>query len=233
MSTFSCASQSICWQSSSLPIWVSWYLSTPYDNTCLLSVEMAEAFGMIGLAASIVQFVDFGSKVAKKLKDVTAGSGTETLLVQNILPLLLTSLKDLGKRIDFGDVDDETQKAVSLALEGMTALVKDLEELLDLYLVAGSKKYWKKWVKAAIAVLMGRNKRLKGMLEDLRHYHSALMLQQTVFIPKATTSSTGIPFMVPFPKDENFVNRSDLIRRMREILESRGLVILAGIGGSG
>lgn len=188
---------------------------------------------MIGLAASIVQFVDFCSKVAKKLKDVTAGTGTETLLVQNILPLLLTSLKDLGKRIEFGDVDEDTQKAVSLALEGMTALVKDLEELLDLYLVAGSEKYWKKWAKAAIAVLTARNKRLKGMLEDLRHYHSALVLQQTVFIPKTTTSPKGIPFMVPFPKDENFVNRSDLIQRMRDMLESRGLVILAGIGGSG
>jgi hypothetical protein len=209
------------------------YLSIPNDCNCPLSAEMAEAFGMIGLAASILQFLDFGAKVAKKLKDVTAGNGTETLLVQKILPLLLTSLKDLGKRIDFGDVDDETQRAVLLALDGMTALVKDLEELLDLYLVTGSGKCWKKFVKAAIAVLMGREKRLKGMLEALRHYHSALVLQQTVFIPKTTTSSLGSPFMVPFPKDENFVSRGDLIQWMRDILESRGLVILAGIGGSG
>ena len=93
---------------------------------------MAEALAAIGLAAPIVQFVDFGTKVGKRLKDVVSGSDPETLgIVQNILPLHVTSLKDLGKRIEFGDVDHETQKAVSSAVEGMTALIKDLEKLLD------------------------------------------------------------------------------------------------------
>jgi hypothetical protein len=194
---------------------------------------MAEAITIIGLVAAIFQLGGHCRNASRKLKDAATGNNPETLLVQNILPLLLTSLRDLGERIEFGDVDDETQKAVSSAVEGMTVLVKELEELLDLYLISEAERPWKKWVKVVFGSLMGRDKRLKGILTDLRDYHSTLVFHQTIFIPRPITSSAGTPFMVPFPRDDNFIQRSGFIQQMRDILHSKGLVILAGIGGSG
>ena len=193
-----------------------------------------EAVAAIGLASAIVQFVDFGSKVANKLKDAMSGNLSGTLeIVQRILPLLLTSLKDVGKRIEFGDVDDETQKAVLWVVEGMTTLTRDLEKLLGSSLIDQSKNSWRRRAKAISTLLKGKETKLDRMLADLQKYYSVLVLHQTVFVPNSMTPYAKPPFMVPFARDKNFIRRGDILQQMRNLLYNGQLVILAGIGGSG
>jgi hypothetical protein len=97
--------------------------------------------------------------------------------VQRILPLLLTSLKAIRQRIEFGDIDDETQEAVLSVVEGVTTLIKDLEKLLDSSLIGGSKSLWKKKAKVISTLLKGNEKKLDRMLQDLQKYLSVLVLQ--------------------------------------------------------
>lgn len=193
-----------------------------------------EALAAIGLASSIVQFVDFGNKVAKRLKEATSGTTSGTLdIVQRILPLLLDSLKAIGQRIEFGDIDNETQKAVFSVVEGITTLLKDLEKLLDSSLINGSESLWKKKAKVISALLKGNEKKLDMMLADLQKYLSVLVLQQTIFVSGPVRPSTKPLFMVPFARDKKFVGRGDMIQQMKDMLDCERHVILAGIGGSG
>jgi hypothetical protein len=193
-----------------------------------------ETIAAIGLASSIVQFVDFGNKVAKRLKEATSGTTSGTLdIAQPILPLLLTSLKAIGQRTEFGDIDDETQEAVLSVVEGVTTLIRDLEKLLDSSLIDDSESLWKKKAKVISTLLKGNEKKLDRMLQDLQKYLFVLVLQQTIFVPRPARPYTGPIFMVPFARDKKFVRRGDMIQRMIHILDSERLVILAGIGGSG
>jgi hypothetical protein len=193
-----------------------------------------EALTAIGLAASIVQFVDFANKVSKKLKDAASGNVFGTLdIVQRILPLLLNSLKAIGQQVEFGNIADETQKAVLSVVEGLANLIGDLEKLLDRSLVDGSQTLWKRRAKVISIMLKGNEKKLDRMLADLQKYLSVLVLHQTIFIPKPVATSTAPLFMVPFARDKKFIRRGDIIEQMRYILGAERLVILAGIGGSG
>lgn len=97
--------------------------------------------------------------------------------MQRILPLLLTSLRAIRQRIEFDNIDDETQEVVLSVVEGVTTLIKDLEKLLDSSLTDGSKSLWKKKAKVISTLLKGNEKKLDRMLQDLQKYLSVLVLQ--------------------------------------------------------
>ena len=82
---------------------------------------MAEALAVVGVVASIVQLVDFGSKVLLRLNDFQSSVGEIPKTFQHIkaeLPVLLDTLEQTKTAIQTGSVRDETKKALLPAIDG-------------------------------------------------------------------------------------------------------------------
>lgn len=195
---------------------------------------MAEAVIAVGLAGSIVQLVDYGSRIAKSLKHFS--SGVENLPsafknVQITLPLILDILRRTRQQIDFGEMNHETQTALQPLVEGCTLEVHRLEELLARLLPQRSDSPFKKTSKAVSGVL--KEKKIEIIASALQKFLQILTCHQASpsAVPAALPSKAL--FMVPFPEDSTFVGRADVLEAMRERFRDQGHVALAGIGGVG
>src|ERR1700691_5713937 len=82
---------------------------------------MAEAFAILGVAASIVQLIDFGSKVFVRLNEFHSNAGEIPEAFQHVkaeLPVLLDTLEQTKTAIETGSIRDETKKALLPAIDG-------------------------------------------------------------------------------------------------------------------
>ena len=57
---------------------------------------MAEALAVVGLVSSIVQFVDFGTKIIRRLEEFTSNAGDVPKTFRSIQAQLPLSFKDSG-----------------------------------------------------------------------------------------------------------------------------------------
>jgi hypothetical protein len=82
---------------------------------------MAEAIAVIGLVASIVQLVDFSSRVLHRLEEFQVGLGEVPMSFRHIkaeLPVLQDTLQQTREAIEAGSVRNETKKALDPAIKG-------------------------------------------------------------------------------------------------------------------
>lgn len=83
---------------------------------------MAEAIAVIGLVASIVQLVDFSSRVLHRLEEFQAGLGEIPMSFRHIkaeLPVLQDTLQQTREAIEAGSVRNETKKALDPAIKSL------------------------------------------------------------------------------------------------------------------
>jgi hypothetical protein len=95
---------------------------------------MAEVLALVGVVASIVQLVDFSSKVLSRLNEFQSSVDEVPTSFRNVkvdLPLLLDTLKHISKDISTGLIADEIQKSLLPVIEGCQSQI----ELLDAVLV--------------------------------------------------------------------------------------------------
>jgi hypothetical protein len=72
---------------------------------------MAEALAVVSLAATIIQFVDFSSKIVKRLQDFHLSVNEVLKAFRDVrveLPLLLDTLKRTQAQAESGDISRET-----------------------------------------------------------------------------------------------------------------------------
>ena len=195
---------------------------------------MAEAVLAIGLASSIIQLIDYGSRVIKRLKYFSSSVESLPAAFRNVqitLPLILDILRRTRQQIDFGEVNHETQAALQPLLEGCTLEVRRLEDILAGLLPQTSDSPFKKTSKAVSSVL--REKKIEGIASALQKFLQVLTCHQASSSAVTAGQPTKALFMVPFPKDLNFVGRTDVLKAMQERFRDEGNVALAGIGGVG
>src|SRR5437588_12941043 len=94
---------------------------------------MAEALAVVGIVASIVQLVDFGSNVLHRLNEFQSSVGDVPESFRHIkaeLPVLLEALQKTKEAIEAGSVTDETKNALLPAINGCAEQIRSLNELL-------------------------------------------------------------------------------------------------------
>jgi len=111
---------------------------------------MAEALALVGIAANIVQLVDFGSKILYRLNEFQSNVGDVPETFRHIkaeLPVLLDALQRTKEAIEAGSVRDETKNALRPAINGCLEQIKSLDEVLLKALPTSSdsrvKRIWK------------------------------------------------------------------------------------------
>ena len=188
----------------------------------------------VGFAGSIIQLIDYGSRVAKRLIDFTANVEALPSAFRNVqitLPLILDILKRTRQQIDFGEINQETQTALLPLLNGCKLEVQRLEDLLAGLLPQPSDSPFRKTTKAVSSVF--KEKKIEVIASALQKFLQVLTCHQaSPFAVRPGLPSEAL-FMVPFPKDSSFIGRKDVLEAMEERFRDPGHVALAGIGGVG
>ena len=141
---------------------------------------MAEAFATIGIVASILQLVDFGSRVLKRLNDYQSKLGEIPEAFRHIkaeLPVLLDALRRTQAAIDAGSVQDESKQALLPAIEGCGKQIKLLDDLIAKALPTTDDSWVRKSRKAVRSLLYdGKVEKItiviRGYIQTLT-YHAA------------------------------------------------------------
>ncbi|PVH90870.1 hypothetical protein DM02DRAFT_620815 [Periconia macrospinosa] len=112
---------------------------------------MAEALAVVGIVASIIQLVDFGSRVLKRLEEYQSELGDIPEAFRHIkteLPVLLDALRQTKATIGAGSVQDESKKALLPAVEGCTVQIKALDDIIAKALPASGDSWARRRRKA-------------------------------------------------------------------------------------
>ncbi|OCK72835.1 hypothetical protein K432DRAFT_411387, partial [Lepidopterella palustris CBS 459.81] len=201
---------------------------------------MAEAFAVIGVVASIVQLVDFGSKVLLRLNEFQSSVGEIPKTFQHIkaeLPVLLDTLEQTKTVLQTGSVRDETKKALLPAIDGCRTQIELLNIVIGKVLPLPSDSWREKSRKAVSSLRQDGKVRkirtdLQGYIQTLTYYHAAASSTLRPPIrnpsPRPTPSST-----VPFRRDRDFVDR-DILSEIHQICsQPASRAALVGLGGVG
>jgi hypothetical protein len=141
---------------------------------------MAEALAVVGVVASIVQLVDFSSKVLDRLDEFQSHLGEIPKSFRHIkaeLPVLRDTLQQTKEAIDAGFFRDETKSALAPAIEGCMDQIGSLDAILiktlpvptDSRLKRGTKAIWSLHQDAKVESI---TKILRGYIGTLTFYHA-------------------------------------------------------------
>ena len=142
---------------------------------------MAEALAVVGVVASIVQLVDFGSKVLIRLNEFQSSVGEIPKTFQHIkaeLPVLLDTLERTKTAIQTGSVRDETKKALLPAIDGCRTQIELLNIVIGKVLPLSGDSWREKSRKAVSSLRQDGKVRkirtdLQGYIQTLTYYHAA------------------------------------------------------------
>ncbi|KAK5115710.1 hypothetical protein LTR62_000799 [Meristemomyces frigidus] len=204
---------------------------------------MAELVAL-GVAANILQLVGIGYQVVTRVKEfhdlLPKGEDPEPYRTVRLeLPLLLDILKRTQEQADSGQLSNETQHSLLPVVLGCQQQIRELDDLLD-SLPSAKDTTWKRGVKAVVSVKNEKRFRkvvdgLKGYIQLLTYHQTATFTMSGLQIPLSLTTEEPVPpvFLVPFDRDEHFIDRPDLLSEIDTKIKAQRRVALAGIGGVG
>ena len=212
---------------------------------------MAEAVIAIGLASSIVQLIDFGTKLLGRLNEF--GSDIEGLPrsfagIKSRLPLLIDSLSRTKAQSQSQAVSDTTAEALSAVIQNCLTQIERLDILLSKVLPAPGSSDWSRRWKALKSLAHDRTVQeaesvLSRCIESLLFYQSSqnlgltheLSLRQPAKPALVLAPQPPKPvFSLPFDRNFNFVGREAILNKIDAgIGGRRRCVALTGIGGIG
>ncbi|KAI9689234.1 MAG: hypothetical protein M1822_000972 [Bathelium mastoideum] len=178
---------------------------------------MAEAFAIVGIVSSIVQLVDFGSKVLARLHEyqTTLGEIPKSFrVVKRELPILIDTLEQAKFTAENDTLRQETKVALLPVIEGCLENIKALDDILRKNLPNVDDSWHEKSRKA---------------FKSFRQDGKVGKIMAEIQTQPPTPSST-----VPFQHDPVFVDRDDLLSQIDErCSQPAGRVALVGLGGVG
>lgn len=198
----------------------------------------------VGLASAIVSFIDIGTKIAKRMKELSeAGDIPEVFRdIRTRLPLILSVV--VSTRQGINNLSSEAEGAFEEVVRRCLEQVSQLDKILDKMTVSKGDSRLKKAFMAGISLVEeGRIQRIATALRD--------NVQLLIFLnvtpaekgrPRAErtlsealpsyNSATGV-FLVPFTRDERFVGRESTLRSIALSFGTQNRVAISGIGGVG
>jgi hypothetical protein len=95
---------------------------------------MTEALAVVGVVANIIQLVDFGIRILKRLEEYQSMFVEIPEAFCHIkleLPVLLDAFRQIKAAIDAGLLQDESKRALLPAVEGCGVQIKVLDEGIE------------------------------------------------------------------------------------------------------
>lgn len=141
---------------------------------------MAEGLAAVGVVASIVQLVDFSTRVIRRLEGFHSDTRELPKSLRHIhteLPVLSTTLQNIGQGIKANLGDTATRDALVPVVDGCREQIAQLDAILARTLPATSDS-WRTKSKKAIISLHQENK-IENTRRILRNYISTLTFYQT------------------------------------------------------
>ena len=132
---------------------------------------MAEALAIVGIVASIVQLVDFSTRVASRLEEfysVTKEVPKSFRHIKTELPLLATTLTQLKETISTTSVADKSTKALVPVITGCTEQVTQLDAIFEKILPEANDSLRIKSKKIVMSVRY--DSKVEGITKTLRNY---------------------------------------------------------------
>ena len=133
---------------------------------------MAEALAVVGIIANIIQLVDFGSRVLKRLEEYQSKRGKIPEAFRHIkveLQKLLDALQQTKAAIDTGLMQDETKKALLVAIEECKVQITLLDDIILKALPASGDSWPVRGRKA-----LGSRAKVEMIIEVVRRYIQTL-----------------------------------------------------------
>lgn len=147
---------------------------------------MAEAFAVVGIVSSIIQIVDFGTKVVKRLNEYQSQLGdipTAFRHVKTELPVLLDALRQTKAAIDARTISPRSTAALLPAVEGCGEQIQALDEVITKALPVMGESRRRKSLKAI------KSLRYEGKAEKITTVIRGYI--QTLTYHAATTTSSS------------------------------------------
>jgi N-terminal domain on NACHT_NTPase and P-loop NTPases len=147
---------------------------------------MAEALAIVGLVSSIVQFVDFSSKIVHRLNEFHASLDEVPESFRDIkieLPLLVDTLERTKKQTEDGCFSKNTQEAICSVIKGCQLQIERLNDVLEETLPTKGDSSWRRGKKAFSSIV--QEKKVQQITTTFRNY------VQTLTYHQATGSSIG------------------------------------------
>ena len=231
-------------------------LTSCVENRC---DEMAEALAVVGIVANIIQLVDFGSQVLKRLEEYQSKPGDIPEMFRHIkaeLPVLLDALRQTKVAIDAGSMQDNSKKALIPAVKGCgiqiqllnDVIVKALPVLGDSWAIRGRKALRSLWYDVKVEKITAV---VRGYIQTLT-FHAAtsstlrplagialqcfkqhVRILTAPFLIDRTLPRPAPSSTVPFRRDPRFINREILTEIQSKSQQSASRVALIGLGGVG
>ncbi|KAG8161939.1 hypothetical protein KVR01_007704 [Diaporthe batatas] len=200
---------------------------------------MAEALAAVGLASSIVAFVDFAQKVVSRLNEFSNDlrDGTNALFtIQTQLPVIIDGLRRIKERADSGRLDDGAKAALQPIVSACQAQVQLLNGILDSILPAADASKWERRRKAIQSLTA--DGQVKKASEILSRHLQTLTFYHSIGDPVPPQSVVKKVFwLVPFDRNGNFVGRESVFDQINEAFNvsegSQPKAALYGLGGIG
>jgi hypothetical protein len=147
---------------------------------------MAEALAIVGLVSSIIQFVDFSSKIVDRLNEFHSSLDEVPKCFRDLkteLPLLSETLRWTKTQAEDNCYSKFTQEAILGVVKGCQSQVELLDDLLEKTLPKTGDSSWKRGKKALLSVT--QEKKVQQITATIGNYIRTLTYHQ------ATSSSTG------------------------------------------
>jgi N-terminal domain on NACHT_NTPase and P-loop NTPases len=160
---------------------------------------MAEALTVIGLASSIVTFVDVSTKVLERLREFHSIAKETPRVFRHItiqLPLLIDIMRRIEKERTEGSFSADAQCALSHVVEGSLSQITMLDGLIKKILPASTDSTLRRSWKAIASVR--KEKDVAVILRHLEAYKSTLTLHfsqrsEEVYIGKTYELDAHLP----------------------------------------
>ena len=197
-----------------------------------------------GLASAIVTFVDLGTKLARRMKELSeAGDIPEVFRdVRTRLPLIISIIGSTqnGTKNLSPDAEGVFQEVVRRCFEQ----VSQLDEILNKVIVSKGDSRLRRAVKAGISLVEEhRIQRIATALRDNVQLLTSLNItpeekerpqaeRRLSEAPPSYNSATRV-FFVPFSRDEHFVGRESSLQSIALGFGTQNRVAISGMGGVG
>ncbi|KAL8972885.1 MAG: hypothetical protein Q9197_002581 [Variospora fuerteventurae] len=197
-----------------------------------------------GLASAIITFIDFGTKVTMRIKELSEAGDIPEIFrdIKSRLPLIIDIIKHTQSGTNH--LSPEAQAAYREVVRQSFKQVCQLNEILKKVTISRGESLLKKTVKAGMSIMEeGRVQRIAADLKDNVQLLTSLnvtteererpTLRRWPTEPLPSYNDAVGVFLLPFSRDERFVGRDDPLHSIASVFKSQTRVAIAGIGGVG
>ncbi len=202
----------------------------------------AEIIAAVGIAASLLQLIDFGTKLGSRLAEFSVEAKEVPKAFQHTsiqLPLIIDTLKRKQVQAENGNLNEATLKALLPVINDCQKQVEMLDEILTKICPTPEDSRWRRRQKALYS--LSQEKKVQAIAANIERYIPSLTYHQSVTgavaaTPAAPISSSKTHFMIPIHWSDDFTGRAEILTQLKGKLCLPGrhcratLIRLGGIG---